>query len=261
VHVADHEGKRCRRVGGQGRAAAAPAQTGAGGTRKRRRARTHPQGVATPPGRRPAAAAAAASAAAAGAVSPTHALAARAARAAPRLCAVLPLILQAHDPVLVLQQHVQPVVGWVPDMELLQVMHDMLEKTLMPAAEERTSGEQGLQQLQTRPGFVPALFTVLGTPAVRLEVRQAAALYCKNFVRASWKGGARGSVRMLRRVPAVQVVAERERERARESESESEGKARARARARARVRARARARTRDRDRDRDRDREREREQE
>jgi hypothetical protein len=80
-------------------------------------------------------------------------------------------------------------------MELLQVMHDMLEKTLMPASEERTAGEKGLQQLQTRAGFVPALFTVVGTPVVRLQVRQAAALYCKNFIRSSWRGSARGNHR------------------------------------------------------------------
>jgi len=90
------------------------------------------------------------------------------------------------------QQQQQHVAGWVPDMELLQVMHDMLEKTLMPASEERTAGEKGLQQLQTRAGFVPALFTVVGTPVVRLQVRQAAALYCKNFIRSSWRGSARG---------------------------------------------------------------------
>ena len=96
-------------------------------------------------------------------------------------------------------------------MELLQIMYDLLEKTLLPDADERAAGERyanqkspvkqpndfqnrptdlgihrGLTQLQTRPGFVPALFTVAGTAAVRLDVRLGAALYCKNFVRLHW---------------------------------------------------------------------------
>jgi len=89
------------------------------------------------------------------------------------------------------QQHrpqVQEVIGWEPDMELLQVMHDYLDKTLLPTVQDRAAGEQGLQELQTRQGFVPALFTVVGTAVVRLDVRQAAALYCKNFIRHNWLG-------------------------------------------------------------------------
>jgi hypothetical protein len=83
---------------------------------------------------------------------------------------------------------VQEVIGWEPDMELLKVMHDYLDKTLLPTVQDRAAGEQGLQELQTRQGFVPALFTVVGTAVVRLDVRQAAALYCKNFIRHNWLG-------------------------------------------------------------------------
>ena len=61
--------------------------------------------------------------------------------------------------------------GWMPDMELLQIMHDLLEKTLQAGEVERAHGEQGLKQLQQRSGFLPALFTVVGTGAVRIEVR------------------------------------------------------------------------------------------
>lgn len=66
------------------------------------------------------------------------------------------------------------------------MMYDMLEKTLVADTDVRAAGEEGLERLQTRAGFVPALFTVAGTAAVRLDVRLAAALYCKNFVSLYW---------------------------------------------------------------------------
>jgi len=75
---------------------------------------------------------------------------------------------------------------WTPDMELLQVMHELLEKTLVAAGQDRADGELGLEQLQKRTGFVPGLFMVVGTAAVRLEIRLAAALYCKNFISKTW---------------------------------------------------------------------------
>ena len=98
--------------------------------------------------------------------------------------------------------------GWVPDMELLQIMHDLLEKTLQASEMERAHGEQRLKQLQQRSGFLPALFTVVGTGAVRIEVRLAAALYTKNFLRAHWNEEAGGRQRLAGGVQTIELDAE-----------------------------------------------------
>ena len=98
--------------------------------------------------------------------------------------------------------------GWMPDMELLQIMHDLLEKTLQAGEVERAHGEQGLKQLQQRSGFLPALFTVVGTGAVRIEVRLAAALYTKNFLRAHWNEEAGGRQRLAGGVQTIELDAE-----------------------------------------------------
>ena len=116
--------------------------------------------------------------------------------------------------------------AWVPNMELLQVMYDLLEKTLMPAAEERAAGEQGLERLQARAGFVPALFTVAGTAAVRPEVRLAAALYCKNFIRTHWARGVAGGSGGAGAVQTLDIDADdRITEEADDEEGEEEGAA------------------------------------
>jgi len=111
-------------------------------------------------------------------------------------------------------------------MELLQVMYDLLEKTLVPAADDRAAGEQGLEQLQARAGFVPALFTVAGTAAVRPEVRLAAALYCKNFIRMHWARGGPGGSGYARAVQTVDVDADhRIVEEAEDEDEDEEGEA------------------------------------
>jgi hypothetical protein len=42
-------------------------------------------------------------------------------------------------------------------------------------------------EAQTHPDFVENLLTLIATPQAALPIRQAAALFFKNFVRQNWK--------------------------------------------------------------------------
>jgi hypothetical protein len=43
------------------------------------------------------------------------------------------------------------------------------------------------QEASTQPNFLGNLLTLIATPQVALPIRQAAALFFKNFVRQNWK--------------------------------------------------------------------------
>jgi hypothetical protein len=50
------------------------------------------------------------------------------------------------------------------------------------------AAEQQLKnEASTQPNFLGNLLTLIATPQVALPIRQAAALFFKNFVRQNWK--------------------------------------------------------------------------
>ena len=58
----------------------------------------------------------------------------------------------------------------------------MRERKLTFVAEQQLKNEAS-----TQPNFLGNLLTLIATSQVALPIRQAAALFFKNFVRANWK--------------------------------------------------------------------------
>ena len=68
----------------------------------------------------------------------------------------------------------------------LHQLHAALASTLTPNQQERQTAEQVLKTLQTAPGYLTALFTVVSSVEAKQEVRQAGAIYFKNLVLKHW---------------------------------------------------------------------------
>ena len=70
--------------------------------------------------------------------------------------------------------------------ESLNLLAQYFQRTLRPEPETRKQAEAYLKQLQDQPGYGLNLLTLLNRTAVDEQIRQAAAVNFKNFVKYRW---------------------------------------------------------------------------
>ena len=70
--------------------------------------------------------------------------------------------------------------------ESLNLLAQYFQRSLRPEPETRKQAEAYLKQLQDQPGYGLNLLTLLNRTAVDEQIRQAAAVNFKNFVKYRW---------------------------------------------------------------------------
>eukprot|EP01027_Heterolobosea_sp_BB2_P008936 GEZU01013235.1.p1 GENE.GEZU01013235.1~~GEZU01013235.1.p1 ORF type:complete len:201 (+),score=27.39 GEZU01013235.1:45-605(+) len=65
-------------------------------------------------------------------------------------------------------------------------LHLVLQRTLSPKKEDITAAEEQLKQFETVPGYVSSLFQLCVHNDVDIAIKQAGAIYMKNFVNREW---------------------------------------------------------------------------
>jgi exportin-2 (importin alpha re-exporter) len=68
----------------------------------------------------------------------------------------------------------------------MQMLRGSLEQTLSPYAETRKNAEKFLHSISSQPNYVLLLLQVLENAQEKIEIRLAAALLFKNFIKSNW---------------------------------------------------------------------------
>lgn len=90
----------------------------------------------------------------------------------------------------------------------MEMLRNCLEQTLSPYAEQRKSAEAYLASLAKQPNYVLLLLQVLENGGEKQEVRLAAALLFKNFVKNNWDPEKEGCVPQNEKIVVKQHLVE-----------------------------------------------------
>lgn len=89
--------------------------------------------------------------------------------------------------------------------ESLNLLAQYFQRSLRPEPETRKQAEAYLKQLQDQPGYGLNLLTLLNRTAIDEQIRQAAAVNFKNFVKYRWNPSDQDVERLGTLVP-IQVT-------------------------------------------------------